>query len=383
MSRAIDLDEVIGLAYEAALAPQRWSEVLEGAADMLGGEAGALHFQDQVTGKGWGMVARLDPAAAQSYFGYFATRNPIRQARNRLLRLADNSHRWRAQVVTDEHALPKTELMRSEYYNDFLQRFDIHSLLMMGLAVESTKFATVNFLRPRRSSQFETDAIDLATRLQPHFIRAFDLSVRLSELRQMNANLAESLDRSPHGVFLVGADARVRHLNRTAETLAAGRRGLAVRNGVLCAETADSTRALHRLIAAAGGADDKRRGGGAMPVERPDCRRPLSVIVAPLHPEQIAPFPPEPLALVCATDPDCGVAAPEDRVRALFGFTAAEAKIAVELLAGCDPARIAERKSISVNTVRVHVQRIMTKTDTNRQADLVRLLERVSGLYVN
>ena len=70
------------------------------AADMLGSEAGALHLQDQVTGKGWGMTARVDPTAAQSYFGYFATRNPIRLARNRLLGLSENSGQWRAQVIT-------------------------------------------------------------------------------------------------------------------------------------------------------------------------------------------------------------------------------------------------------------------------------------------
>jgi DNA-binding CsgD family transcriptional regulator len=32
-----------------------------------------------------------------------------------------------------------------------------------------------------------------------------------------------------------------------------------------------------------------------------------------------------------------------------------------------------------VNTVRVHLARIMAKTDTNKQTELVRLLERVSG----
>jgi DNA-binding CsgD family transcriptional regulator len=105
--------------------------------------------------------------------------------------------------------------------------------------------------------------------------------------------------------------------------------------------------------------------------------------VAPVNHEQLSPFDQTPSVILCATDPDMGVAAPEDRLRALFGFTAAEAKIAIELLAGCDPALIAERKSVSVNTVRVHVARIMAKTETNRQADLVRLLERVSGLYVN
>ena len=383
MSASTDLHDVIGLAYEAALAPQRWLHVLESAADMLRGEAAALHFQDQVTGQGWGMVERLDPAAIKSYFGYFATRNPIRGARNRLLRLSDSTDRWRAQVVTDEHALPKSELMQSEYYNDFLQPLGIHSLLMVGLALKHTRFATINILRSPRYGQFEVDEIGIAARLQPHLIRAFELGLKLAETQQMNTSLSQSLDRSSHGVFLVDTDARVRHINHAGEVLLAEGRGLIVKEGVLRAATSDATRALHRLIEAAGTADARRRSGGAMPVPRPDFRRPLSVIVAPVNNELLSPFDRSPSVMLCATDPDSGVAAPEDRLRALFGFTAAEAKIAVELLAGGDPALIAERKSVSVNTVRVHVARIMAKTETNRQADLVRLLERVSGLYVN
>jgi DNA-binding CsgD family transcriptional regulator len=260
---------------------------------------------------------------------------------------------------------------------------DIHSLLMVGLALEDKKYASINFLRSPRREQFDTESIELVTQFQPHLIRAFELSLKLSETRQMNDGFAQSLDCSPHGIFLVDADARVRHANRAGEAIVAEARGLSVKDGILRAPTSASTRALHQLIESAGGADAGCRGGGAVALTRPGFCRPLSIIVAPLRSEHLSFFRRPPSVIVCATDAESRPMVPEERLRALFGFTSAEAKIAVELLAGCDPTSIAERKQLSVNTVRVHIARIMAKSDTNRQADLVRLLERICGAWTD
>jgi DNA-binding CsgD family transcriptional regulator/PAS domain-containing protein len=380
LNGSVDLYDVIGLAYEAVLAPQRWPEVLETAANVLGGDGAALHVQDQITGKGWGMVARVDPAAVTPYFGHFATRNPIRHRRNSLLRLSDGGGVWRRRPVTDEHALPKPELMRSEYYNDFLRPFGIHSLLMLGLSLEKTKFASINFLRPPHRSQFDDRDVDLAALLQPHLVRAFELSRRLSGLEQLDDGLAQSLDRSPNGVFLVDDEGRVRYANRAAEALAAKVPGLSIRNGILHAGSADATRKLLRMIVAAASADREKRTGGAMSVARPGHSRPLSVVVVPLYPEHVTPFGPQPPVIVCVADMEARRAVPGDRLRDLFGLTPAEVTVAVELLAGGDPAAIADRLSLSVHTVRVHLARIKLKTDTSKQSELVRLLERASSI---
>jgi DNA-binding CsgD family transcriptional regulator len=380
MNRSVELHDVLGLVYEAALAPQLWPRALEGIADISRADCAALLVQDQVNGKGSAMLARVDPAVLSLQFGYYATRNPVRAGRDRALGLSGGSADWHTRVVTDEEALPKSELMRSEYYNDFLRPFGIHSGLMIGLALDATRFATVNLLRSPRRDRFEHPEIALAKQMQPHLIRAFELDRRLSEARQLSDCLAQSLDRSPHGIYLVDGDSRVRHVNRAGETLAAEGRWLLLRDGILRAANWDTTRALHQLIAGAG---DTEPRGGALSLNRPRFRRPLSVIVAPLRSDQPSFIRQPPSVVVCATDPETGIALPEDRLRALFGFTAAEAKIAIELLTGCDPAAIAERKSLSVNTVRVHIARIMAKTDTNRQAELVRLLERLSGFSVD
>ena len=61
-------------------------------------------------------------------------------------------------------------------------------------------------------------------------------------------------------------------------------------------------------------------------------------------------------------------------LQAQFGFTPAEAALAVDILAGNDLAASATHRRITRNTARVHLRHLFEKTGTRRQAELVRLL---------
>ena len=58
-------------------------------------------------------------------------------------------------------------------------------------------------------------------------------------------------------------------------------------------------------------------------------------------------------------------------VTSLFGLTPAEAQLAVALSQGISLNAYADRRGISVGTVRIQMKRILEKTDSRRQADLV------------
>ena len=65
----------------------------------------------------------------------------------------------------------------------------------------------------------------------------------------------------------------------------------------------------------------------------------------------------------------------------IFGLTPAEARLAIELSSGQTLEEIAEKQEINVSTVRAHLKKIFQKTDTNRQAELVRLLLSIPDIY--
>jgi DNA-binding CsgD family transcriptional regulator len=61
----------------------------------------------------------------------------------------------------------------------------------------------------------------------------------------------------------------------------------------------------------------------------------------------------------------------------LFGLTAAETRIAIELVRGRGIKEIAAALHVAEGTIRTQLKSILAKTDTHRQADLVGLLARM------
>jgi DNA-binding CsgD family transcriptional regulator len=76
-------------------------------------------------------------------------------------------------------------------------------------------------------------------------------------------------------------------------------------------------------------------------------------------------------ALVLVCDPDPVTALDAEILRAMYGMARAEAATATGLASGKTPAEIACDTGTSVETVRTHVKRAMSKTETRRQAELI------------
>ncbi len=68
------------------------------------------------------------------------------------------------------------------------------------------------------------------------------------------------------------------------------------------------------------------------------------------------------------------------RLQQMFGLTSAEAQLATSLAAGQTPLEIARNSKLSRTTIRSHLAALFSKTDTNRQSELVALLNQVSAL---
>jgi len=81
-----------------------------------------------------------------------------------------------------------------------------------------------------------------------------------------------------------------------------------------------------------------------------------------------------PRALVVVVDPNDHSGPSADLLRKLFGLTIAEADVARLVADGHGLTPIADKLALSMATVKTHLQRVFAKTDTHRQAELVRLL---------
>jgi DNA-binding CsgD family transcriptional regulator len=84
-------------------------------------------------------------------------------------------------------------------------------------------------------------------------------------------------------------------------------------------------------------------------------------------------------ALVVVVDPEHEPEFPPSALRRLYGLTKAEAAVAMLALRGEGLQSVADELSVSLSTVRIHLQHVFEKTGTHRQTELVRLLLEVQA----
>jgi DNA-binding CsgD family transcriptional regulator len=149
--------------------------------------------------------------------------------------------------------------------------------------------------------------------------------------------------------------------------------GITLAGGRIKIEGAERQAALTVLI-------DKARAGepGEMALQRPSGRRPLDLFLRPVDPpidphEASADTSLRGVALFIV-DPDRQPPQSHGLLREAFGLTRTEAEIARRLASGASIEEIAAATHTSVGTARNHVKRVLAKTRTSRQAELVALI---------
>jgi DNA-binding CsgD family transcriptional regulator len=78
--------------------------------------------------------------------------------------------------------------------------------------------------------------------------------------------------------------------------------------------------------------------------------------------------------MVVIVDPERRPRPATETLRVLFGLTKTEAAVAQLVMNGEGLGPIGEQLSLSNDTVKTHLRNVFHKTDTHRQAELVRLL---------
>lgn len=197
---------------------------------------------------------------------------------------------------------------------------------------------------------------------------------------EQRARHAEALlDACLAAAFLLTAEGRIVHANRTAADLLSDADGLWADNGCLLAARASRQVALQELVGAASAAISR---SGAIALPRASGQRPLQALVAPLPVFDGAVAVPH--ALVLVTDPEAEVRFSDAVLAALFGFTSAEAEVANALLAGHSLEAIAALRNVALGTTRIQIKSLLRKADCRRRADLVRRLMTVPrAAYTN
>ncbi|MDQ8732846.1 helix-turn-helix transcriptional regulator [Bradyrhizobium sp. LHD-71] len=179
-----------------------------------------------------------------------------------------------------------------------------------------------------------------------------------------------ALDYIETAVFVLDCDARIQFASAAARRLLDTHR-LCSRNGVLSSSIGSEGMTLRRIVRAC---VDATSGPSEMAFHRLDeaddalC---LALVAAPRLGSGVAD---KPLVMAFAVSA-CMSPQPNCRqLRMHFGLTDAQAKLAVEIAKGDGLKACARRLGIAMSTGRSHLRQIFEKTETKRQAELVRLI---------
>jgi DNA-binding CsgD family transcriptional regulator len=180
--------------------------------------------------------------------------------------------------------------------------------------------------------------------------------------------IIEAIDRAQFGVIITTPAEPPRFLNAYARRVVDRRDGLTVAASGLEALRAADTRALRAAIEHA--CRRELAACATFMLPRASDRRPFAVHVPSPQYGGVA----DGLATVFVCDPHEEVAITEASLVRLYALTRAEATLAMLLASGQTVEQAADRLCVSVHTARTHLKRILMKTDTGRQAELLRLL---------
>ena len=359
--------DLIRLIYEAAGDPHLWPSFLEKLAAAVRATCVALVVHDLNNGKAQvGADFGLDPAFNSSYTRHYSAINPWV--------VGNEDLRTPGRVLESSEVFPDRELVRTEFYNDFLKPQGLFFSLGGIVTRENSSSSYVTSLRPHSAGVYEEPESSLLRVLMPHLQCAMRLHQRISALETNLSALTDSIHLLPGGVVIVNSQARILVMNRSAETILAARNGLREGPAGLLASKATESKALQAAIATAVAARDGAINAPVLiAISRDAFQRPLQVLIAPLPP-QTAGSHRQSAAVLFITDPDDQCEPNFGLLRQLFGFTHTESRVAAALMQGKSVTEIASEFRVTLNTIRAHMKQVFAKTDTRRQGELIRLL---------
>jgi DNA-binding CsgD family transcriptional regulator/PAS domain-containing protein len=358
-----DFDTLVERIYDAAVEPGRWPQVLELLSDFLEGAATKLTFQNPRTLRSEASSVRMPPEADRTYAQYYYKTNVFLP---RIAKLPAGT------LIPVWDLLPRELYRRSEFYNEFCRPGDMCDPIGIVLANEPDVRVVFTCGRGRGAGDFQPEHLDRLRRIGPHLVRAAGVRLRLSRSEIARDANAEALDRIGQGVLIVTANGEILFANRAAEALLAEADGIRTEKSTLRAARSADAAQFQRLIAAA--AERAEAAGGVMALPRPAPRRPLSVLAAPLTIESTWFSPGRPAAIVFVADPNKAPRTAQDQLRHLYRLTPAETAVAMVIARGEGLQTAADELKIGLTTARTHLQHVFEKTQTRRQAELVRLV---------
>jgi DNA-binding NarL/FixJ family response regulator len=374
--KADRFSELVGAIYDCVIDPERWEPTLDALRDRLDCANAILYVADPSLGThrlqkmvgidpGWAVqLARheSDLAALHATVDDFYTRSLDQP------------------FVCHKDVHPAAWLA-NRYYREWAAPQGIVDILNTILMRSPNRFASCAFCRHEAFGLIGDREIGLARRVAPHLRRAVAVS-DLIDMRSVTSDaLAGALDAIAAGIVIVTDTGEVAHANLAAKRMFDDGAPLRRVRGRLHAADPETTARLGRVIARAIEGDPEQAAasiGLALSTGQAGATIATAHILPLASGDLRAGLLPRAAAAVFVSCDMAPSMAALDAVADAYGLTRSEVRVLGRLVMGEGIAQAAAALNIAVTTTKTHVARLLSKTGSRRQTDLLALVNRLT-----
>jgi DNA-binding CsgD family transcriptional regulator len=362
------LSDLIGDIYDTVLDQALWEDIVERAAQFVGGVGAALFsknaaYQEGIVQYDFG----IDPHYKRLYFEKYIMLDPA--TTGHFLAEID-------QPVAVEDLMSPAEFLETRFYREWVRPQGLVDFVSAVLDKSATSAAMFGVFRSERDGMVDDGARHRMRLIVPHIRRAV-LIGRMFDLKAAEAAMfADTLDGLSAGMCLVDAGGRIVHANAAGYALINAGDILRSVGGRLVARDAQVDKTLRETFAAAGEGDAALGTMGiAVPMIGKDNERYVAHLL-PLTSGARRRAGKTYTAAAALFVRKTALEAPSafEVIGKAFKLTPSELRVLLAIVEVGGVPEVAAALGVAATTVKTHLGRLFEKTGATRQADLVKLV---------
>ena len=363
---------LVGEIFEASHNPEHWQKVRGLIKRLAKSKSATLLYRDHDIAKAsMGFSVGWPEHFIKEYNETWSATDPSYELYQRMVPVgvAKACH----QLVPDRQEL---EALAPEWF-DWFRKNGGYYFAGATLFDDNHRLAAIAVQRGRENGKWSARRMELLTELVPHLQRALKIHREFSRLKTQETALQMGLDKMIMGLALFNHLGQVVYTNPIAEKILKKHSAVELHDGRIIGTHREDGRKLRMMLdSAVKDMSAELFEPQAIGLRSEKGGSPLPVLVTSVKPgDKLAGHEGNSIrAAMYFSDPAHSHPMLPDTLIETYSLTASEAWVAISIANGLSLEYVAEQSGTSINTARSQLRSIFRKTNTSRQAELVKLL---------
>jgi DNA-binding CsgD family transcriptional regulator len=360
---------VVADIYDTTFDPSLWNHALTRVVEYAGAQSAGLVTKSATGEIRIGYQVGVTEHFVQSYLDNYGQFDPTHA-----IRLYDVGR-----IHSTEDWLPLEEFRKSTFYQEWARPQGLEDAANVLLDRSSEGFSY--FCLMKSGGPVDDRLRRTLAPIIPHLLRAVQIGQVVRQQARGSSPTEHLIDELKAGMFLLDGAGNITHTNESGRDILSCSDFLRSEHGRLVASDPQLNRILRDAIAASALGDGAMRNESiALAFVAHDGERFVGHLL-PLTSgrRRNAGIAYEASAVLFVAKASLDAQTAADVIRKVFKLTPAEARVLLAVVECGNVSETARNLDVAESTVKTHLGRIFTKTDTRRQAGLVKLVAAFSS----